>query len=79
MNKNLTTIYVVRHGESQSNTEVHIPYTERKIRTDGPKGSPLTEKGKQQAKEVAEKLRNVHFDAAFSSHKIRAQDTANSI
>lgn len=60
-----TTIYLVRHGESTFNAGTHI------------KGDPeLTEKGILQARDIAKKLRSIHFDAIFSSDFIRAKRTA---
>lgn len=71
MNK-LTTIYVVRHGQSQSNTQ---DYNE-KIADFKDAGTDLTDLGKLQAKELSKKLKNINFDAIFSSDLIRTKQTA---
>lgn len=73
MKKNLCTIYIVRHGESEANVliskgEVFDLLLEEK--------SHLSEKGKQQVAQLAEKLKKINFDAIFSSDYIRAQETA---
>lgn len=73
---NLTTFYIVRHGESEGNANFakHGSYESEKR---WPKeGSPLTEKGKQQIKERAEQFKAIHFDAAFSSDLTRAKQSA---
>jgi broad specificity phosphatase PhoE len=68
--KNTTTIYIVRHGETHGNV--------RQIIT-GHYNSRLTEKGKEQAKAVGEKLRNIKFAKIFSSDLTRAKHTAGII
>lgn len=72
----MTTIYLVRHGESLSNTyyDKGLPAP-----TFGELGSDLTELGEEQARTVAKKLNHVHFDAVFSSDFIRAKRTAEII
>ncbi len=59
----------LRHGESESN-KVEI--------LQGQSNSPLSDKGRQQARQVAERWRQagVGFDAIFSSPLQRAQQTA---
>lgn len=64
------TFYVVRHGETEWNTEK---------RYQGQQDSPLTVNGIRQAKDVAEKMKGVKFDAIFSSDLLRAQRTAEII
>jgi broad specificity phosphatase PhoE len=59
--------YLIRHGETEFNVQ--------KI-TQGHVDSPLTEKGISQAKITAELLKDIHFDAIFSSDLLRAQKTA---
>ncbi|HUG07041.1 MAG TPA: histidine phosphatase family protein [Candidatus Limnocylindria bacterium] len=61
------TFYFVRHGESEANAAHRFAG-----RTD----SPLTQRGRQQAKAVAEALANVHFDRIVSSPLSRCRDTA---
>ena len=62
---NLTTIYVIRHGESKYNAELS-----------GESNSNLTELGIEQVKGVAEELKDVKFAAVFSSTLVRAKETA---
>lgn len=61
-------IYLVRHGHSEGN--------EKDIFGTDPQ---LTDLGKQQAKELAEQLKGVHFDGIFASTLIRAKQTAEVI
>lgn len=61
------TFYLARHGETEFNKKGFIM---------GHKDSPLTEKGIAQAEALAEDLRQVHFDAAFSSDLERSYHTA---
>jgi len=72
MKNNLTTFYIVRHGESEGNT------AEASNHVFG-KGTILTDKGKEQAKSFNEILKNISFDAVFSSDLIRAVQTAEII
>jgi broad specificity phosphatase PhoE len=62
-----STIYIVRHGETEHNINEIIQ---------GQIDSPLTEKGKKQAKARAEDLKNMHFDAIFSSDLGRTVQTS---
>jgi 2,3-bisphosphoglycerate-dependent phosphoglycerate mutase len=68
--KNYCILYLVRHGETEWNAK-HI--------TQGQSESFLTETGIKQAEETAEKLKNIKFDAIFSSDLSRAQRTAEII
>lgn len=63
-------IYLVRHGESVANVQKYIS---------GKTDVALTEKGLQQAKEVAKKLGDVEFSAIYSSNLQRAMNTAGEI
>lgn len=65
--ENLCTYYIVRHGESEWNIQQRIH---------GHADSPLTSKGKDQVKELAEQLRRIRFNAIFASDLVRAKDTA---
>lgn len=65
-----TTFYIVRHGETIWNKEGRLQ---------GQLDSPLTENGLAQAKTVAWKLKDVNFDAMFSSDLLRAKRTAEII
>ena len=67
---NLTTIYIVRHGETNQNVKRII---------EGHGDTPLNENGEMQAKLISEKLRHVQFDLAFSSDLLRAKRTAEII
>lgn len=73
MNKKVTTIYLVRHGQSESNKNVESHGETYNVDT------PLTELGKTQAAETKDKLKDIHFDAVFSSDLIRAKQTAEII
>lgn len=70
MKKNISTIYIVRHGETEWNTK-------RLIQGHG--DSPLTKAGVKQAKNLAKRLKNISFDAVFSSDLLRAKRTAQII
>ncbi len=60
----------MRHGESEANaTQVFAGRTD----------SPLTAKGREQAKVVAKALRAVHFDHIVASSLSRTKDTAADI
>lgn len=63
-------IYFVRHGETEWNTQ---------RRFQGRKNSPLTETGWEQAKKIAESLREIPFTALYSSSLGRARETAGEI
>lgn len=78
MDKPITTIYVVRHGESESNANYkHL--TDKDHKKWGELQSPLTQKGRQQAKQIAAKLSDIEFDSIFSSDLLRARQTAEII
>ena len=66
MKKNCT-IYLVRHGETEWN--------EKKL-IQGHSDIPLNKKGEIQAKQLGEKLKDIHFEAVFSSDLVRAKRTA---
>lgn len=70
---NFTKIYVVRHGEAEHNVIA------KSLKPFDPKleeHAKLTSDGIQQAKELAIKLHDIHFDAVFSSDMARAKQTA---
>ena len=69
-NNNFCTLYIVRHGE----TEWNVSGT-----TQGQTNSSLTQKGIQQAKDVADEFKNIKFDMIFSSDLTRAKRTAEII
>jgi broad specificity phosphatase PhoE len=68
--ENYCTLYLVRHGETEWNVQ--------KI-NQGQSESYLTEKGIEQAKETAEILKDINFDAIFSSDLDRTYRTAEII
>lgn len=65
-----TTLYLVRHGETDWNVKKIIQ---------GSSDIPLNAIGEQQAKELGKKLRHTHFDLIFSSDLLRAKRTAELI
>lgn len=67
MKEKITTIYIVRHGESVGNLHrICLGHTDL----------DLTELGLEQAKKTAEALKNVDFAAIYSSDLQRAVHTA---
>ncbi|OGG58092.1 hypothetical protein A3C86_04355 [Candidatus Kaiserbacteria bacterium RIFCSPHIGHO2_02_FULL_49_16] len=65
----MKTVYFVRHGESEGNIAPIYQSTD----------PSLTEKGKQQARIVAERCSRLPIQAIISSTQLRAKDTANII
>lgn len=63
-------LYLIRHGQTDANIEGIYQ---------GNMDVELNDKGKEQAKRLAWRLRNFPFDALFVSHLKRALDTANTI
>lgn len=68
--RNLATVFIVRHGETEWNMKRLIQ---------GQKDSALTELGINQAKELAKELQKIKFDLVFSSDLLRAKKTAEII
>jgi broad specificity phosphatase PhoE len=66
----MTTIYMIRHGETPWNVEG---------RYQGQLDPPLTEKGRQQAQATAEHLVSLDFEAIYSSDLARARQTAEAL
>lgn len=64
--------FVVRHGEAENNV-LGI------ISSDPKRGHHLTDKGREQVKEAAEKLKNKKIDLIFVSPFVRTQETAKII
>lgn len=60
-------LYLVRHGQSEGNVLMTFH---------GQTDYPLTEKGREQARQAAEKLREVSFARCYASDLTRAWDTA---
>jgi broad specificity phosphatase PhoE len=63
----VTTLLLARHGESDWN---------RAKRWQGFADRPLTDRGRQQADELADRLDSIELDAVYSSDLRRARDTA---
>ena len=63
----------MRHGQAISNTKDIVSCWPEKFY------NPLTELGKQQVRESAEKLKNKKIDLIFSSDLLRAQQTAGTV
>ena len=59
-------LYMMRHGETAWNAENRIL---------GSTDIPLNEKGKEQARQAAEKLKDIHFDVIYTSMLSRAMET----
>lgn len=70
MKNNYCTIYLTRHGETEWN---------KKNKVQGHSDIPLNKTGEIQAKKLGEKLKDVNFEAVFSSDLIRAKRTAEII
>ncbi|WP_282708833.1 phosphoglycerate mutase family protein [Ligilactobacillus sp. Marseille-Q7487] len=63
-------VYLVRHGQTMFNVF---------NRMQGWADSPLTTKGKEDAKKAGKVLEDIHFDGAYSSDTMRAYQTCQSI
>jgi broad specificity phosphatase PhoE len=76
--KDVTTIYVVRHGESESNLYArehpNLPASHFGIL-----GSSLTQKGRVQVENLADRLKNVDLSVVIASDLNRAKETAEII
>ncbi len=66
----MTKFYIVRHGQTDYNKEHRIQ---------GRLNIPLNEAGIEQAKNIADSLKNIHFDVICYSPLIRAKQTADEI
>lgn len=62
-----TIIYLTRHGQTQWNLEKRLQ---------GRGNSPLTKKGIQKAKELRDRLKDIHMDVIYTSPIERALHTA---
>jgi len=62
-------LYFVRHGESEANVSRQFSHKDQE-------SHPLTDKGIEQARALAEKLRDVPFAALYASPLLRARQTA---
>jgi len=65
--KKKVTLYITRHGETEYN---------RESRAQGWLDSPLTKDGREIAAKLGQGLRDIKFDAIYSSSAARARDTA---
>jgi broad specificity phosphatase PhoE len=63
----VTTILIARHGQSDWNHEK---------RWQGHADRPLTERGREQAQALADRVAHIELDAVYSSDLQRARDTA---
>ena len=70
MNKQ-TTIYIIRHGQAEFNRRHIIGGTLEP--------NSLTAKGKEQARKLGKKFKNIKIDKIYSSDLLRAQKTAEII
>jgi len=68
--KKYCTIYLSRHGETEWN--------EKKL-IQGLSDIPLNKKGEKQAKQLGKQLKDIDFDAVFSSDLLRAKNSAKII
>lgn len=66
----MTTIHLVRHGQTHWNLE---------RRVQGRTESTLTDLGVEQARQVAIQLQDINLDRAYASSSVRARDTARYI
>jgi broad specificity phosphatase PhoE len=66
----LCTLYVVRHAESEVNAQRGVPAQY------GLGGSPLTERGRQQAAELATRFQHLPIARVYTSDLVRAHQTA---
>lgn len=68
--KNHTTIYIVRHGQTEWNLQDVLQ---------GQLDSALTELGLEQARGLVEQFKGIEFAAIFSSDLLRARRTAETV
>lgn len=66
----MTTLLLVRHGETDWNAE---------RRWQGHADVPLNERGREQARALAEELADTEIDAIYASDLSRARDTAEAV
>ena len=62
--------YLVRHGQTRLN---------RSRRLQGTTNSPLTKKGIRMAKRLGQELKNIRFEAVYTSDLQRTKETARYI
>ncbi len=66
---NAAELFLIRHGDALPDADEIIP-------SGVYDNLPLSKTGRDQAKALAERLKDVHFDAAYSSPLLRCQQTA---
>lgn len=66
---NAAELFLIRHGDA-------LPEADEIIPSGVYDNLPLSKTGRDQAKALAERLKDVHFDAAYSSPLLRCQQTA---
>jgi broad specificity phosphatase PhoE len=62
-------VYLIRHGQSQGNVSANFQGVD----------SPLNDRGREQAEQVAERVNRLSFDTLISSPQARAKSTAEAI
>ena len=62
----MKTVYFIRHGESEGIANLRYQ----------PSEAPLTERGREQARLIAERCTRLQIDTIISSTMTRAQETA---
>ena len=67
--QNAAELFLIRHGDA-------IPGPDEIIPSGIYDDLPLSQKGREQARAIAERLKPLHFDAAYSSPLRRCQETA---
>lgn len=67
----MKTVYFVRHGESEANVNIGTAHGVFQGNA-----SPLTERGKEQARFIAARCAKLPIDVILSSNAVRAHDTA---
>ncbi len=66
---NAAELFLIRHGDALPDADEIIP-------SGVYDNLPLSKTGREQARALAERLKEVHFDAAYSSPLLRCQQTA---
>lgn len=66
----MTTIYLIRHAQSIGNIEKRLT---------GRVNYVLTEEGYNQVKKLTDRLKDIHFDVAYSSPMVRTVETIKPI
>ena len=72
----MKTVYFVRHGQSETNANIEAGKGQGVFQGIS---SPLTEKGREQARFIAERAAKLPIDIILTSHAVRARMTAEEI